>query len=240
MSRPVGLGTWVRPRLGPIDIAAVKLFASNRNGAEPINVLWRDITIQADRINGLGTIVRSVFGEIVYADPTSLEKGVLVLGGQPKAPFVPAKMPDGKDAFKPLENSLASKMPDGKDAFKPLDTAEKSATSDGSKGQAKPAEDTTKVAQKDTPQADDDSRCTSTAAAAPVAAAPPQAVVVAAAPGQIIMPAAPGQIMVAMAPGQVMMGGPPQVAMGGPPQTHAGWPSAATDCTKTEGQDPAR
>ena len=39
-----------------MDVAAVKLFASNRNGAEPIDVILRDLTIHADRINGLGTV----------------------------------------------------------------------------------------------------------------------------------------------------------------------------------------
>ena len=101
MSLRAGHGTWVSTELGANDIAAVKLFASNRNGAEPINVLCRDITIQADRINGLGTIVRTVFGDI--AMPTRpRSRGVLVLGGHPEPPFVPAKMPDGKDVFKPL------------------------------------------------------------------------------------------------------------------------------------------
>ena len=43
----------------PQDVASVKLFVTNRNGAEPINVLWRDLTVRADRISGLGTIVRT-------------------------------------------------------------------------------------------------------------------------------------------------------------------------------------
>ncbi len=61
--------------LGPNDVMAVKLFATNRNGAEPVNVLFRDLTIRADRINGLGTAVRTVYDEVVYADPTRIEKG---------------------------------------------------------------------------------------------------------------------------------------------------------------------
>jgi hypothetical protein len=72
--------------LGPNDVAAVKLFVSNRSGAEAINVLWRDLTIHADRITGLGTQVRTVFDKVVYGDPTALEAGALVVGGQPKAP----------------------------------------------------------------------------------------------------------------------------------------------------------
>ena len=35
----------------------------------------------------------TVLGEVVYADPTSIEKDVLVLGGQPKAPPQPAAKP---------------------------------------------------------------------------------------------------------------------------------------------------
>jgi hypothetical protein len=103
--RPRYLGAF---ELQPMDIAAVKLFVSNRNGAEPVNVVWKDITIQAERVNGLGTIVRTVFGETIYADPTSLDKDVLVIGGPPKQP-APAEvnMPNGKDAFRPLEGAVA-------------------------------------------------------------------------------------------------------------------------------------
>jgi NPCBM/NEW2 domain/Protein of unknown function (DUF1583) len=72
--------------LGQNDIAAIKLFASNRNGAEAINVLMRDLTVRADRVNGLGTVVRTVYDRLVYADPTSIDDGVLTLGGQPKPP----------------------------------------------------------------------------------------------------------------------------------------------------------
>ncbi len=79
--------------LGPNDVMAVKLFATNRNGAEPLNVLLRDLTIRADRINGLGTSVRTVFDEVIYADPTSIENGVLIVGGTPKAP--PVKLAPG-------------------------------------------------------------------------------------------------------------------------------------------------
>ncbi len=85
--------------LGTNDIAGVKLFASNRNGAEAVNVLLRDLTIRADRINGLGTTVRNVYGEVIYADPTAIEDGVLVLGGPPKSPPpAPLKPQDGKPA----------------------------------------------------------------------------------------------------------------------------------------------
>jgi hypothetical protein len=72
--------------LGPNDVASVKLFASNRNGAEAVDVLFKGLSIRADRINGLGTIVRTVYGQVVYGDPTAIEAGMLVVGGPPKAP----------------------------------------------------------------------------------------------------------------------------------------------------------
>ena len=90
---------------------AVKLFATNRNGAEAVNVLFRDLTIRADRINGLGTSVRTVYDEVVYADPTSIEKGLLVVGGPPKPP-APPKLAPGTlpaDVFAPLKGGLAAR-----------------------------------------------------------------------------------------------------------------------------------
>ncbi|HZW29967.1 MAG TPA: hypothetical protein VFF52_04620, partial [Isosphaeraceae bacterium] len=82
-SRPRYLG---QVQLGPMDVAAVKLFASNRNGAEALNVLLRSLTIHAQRVNGLGTEVHTVFGQVVYADPTAIENDILIVGGPPKAP----------------------------------------------------------------------------------------------------------------------------------------------------------
>jgi len=98
-ARPRYLG---QVTLGPNDVAAVKLFASNRNGAEAVNVLLRDFTIHAGHINGLGTIVRTVFDEVIYSDPSSIENGVLIVGGQPKTPAGAA--PNAKDgkAAKPV------------------------------------------------------------------------------------------------------------------------------------------
>ena len=64
----------------------------------------RDLTIRADRINGLGTSVRTVYDEVVYADPTSIEKGVLIVGGPPKPP-PPPKLAPGTlpaDVFAPI------------------------------------------------------------------------------------------------------------------------------------------
>ena len=78
-----------------MDVAAVKLFATNRNGAEAVNVLLRELTIHADRISGLGTLVRTVFDEVIYTEPTSLDNGVLTLGGPPKVPA--ANLPDLPD-----------------------------------------------------------------------------------------------------------------------------------------------
>lgn len=89
--RPRYLG---QAALGTNDVAGVKLFAANRNGAEALSVLLRDLTIRADRISGLGTVVHTVFGEVVYADPTAIEKATLVVGGQPRTPPT-AKQPAG-------------------------------------------------------------------------------------------------------------------------------------------------
>ncbi len=72
--------------IGPGDIAGVKLFASNRNGGEAVDVLFRDLTIHADRISGLGTAVRTIFGTVVHGDPTALDAGTLVVGGPPPTP----------------------------------------------------------------------------------------------------------------------------------------------------------
>jgi hypothetical protein len=99
--------------LGPNDVMAVKLFATNRNGAEAVNVVIRDLMIRADRINGLGTSVRTVFNEVVYADPTSIEKGLLVVGGPPKPPAPPKLAPGTLPAnvFAPLEGAPAAAPP---------------------------------------------------------------------------------------------------------------------------------
>lgn len=92
--------------LGANDVAAVKLFVTNSSGGDPVEVVWSDFSIDADRLTGMGTTVRSVFGDVVFADPTSLEGNVLVIGGEPKQPPAEQK-PDapktpeaGKDAAK--------------------------------------------------------------------------------------------------------------------------------------------
>ena len=72
--------------LGPADIAGVKLFVSNRNGAEPVDVLFREMTIRADRVSGLGTAVQTISGEVIHGDPTAVEGDILIIGGTPPAP----------------------------------------------------------------------------------------------------------------------------------------------------------
>jgi hypothetical protein len=74
--------------LGPNDVAGLKLFVSNRNGLEPIDVLVKEVTIHADRINGLGTTIRTVFDAVTYGEPTAIVDGNLHIGeatpGQPQ------------------------------------------------------------------------------------------------------------------------------------------------------------
>ena len=72
--------------IGSGDIAGVKLFVSNRNGAEAVEVLLRDITIHADRLSGLGTAVRTIFGTVLHGDPTKLDGATLSIGGTPPQP----------------------------------------------------------------------------------------------------------------------------------------------------------
>ncbi len=72
--------------LGPGDITGVKLFASNRNGAEPVDVLFRDLTIHADHLTGLGTAIRTIHGTVVHGEPTALDGEILVVGGPPPSP----------------------------------------------------------------------------------------------------------------------------------------------------------
>jgi len=104
-ARPRYLG---QVTLGPNDVAAVKLFASNRNGAEAVNVLLRDFTIHAGHINGLGTIVRTVFDEVIYSDPTAIENGVLIVGGQPKTPPGATPKPKEGKAANPASTPVAA------------------------------------------------------------------------------------------------------------------------------------
>ena len=80
--------------IGPGDIAGVKLFISNRNGPEPVDVLFQDLTIHADRISGLGTATRTIFGTVVHGDPSGLDAEILTVGGPPPPPPAPAPGPN--------------------------------------------------------------------------------------------------------------------------------------------------
>lgn len=66
--------------LGTGDLVGVKLFVSNRNGAEAVDARIRRLSIQAARVSGLGTEVRTVFGEVVHGEPTAIEDGLLLVG----------------------------------------------------------------------------------------------------------------------------------------------------------------
>ena len=95
--------------LGPADIAGVKLFASNRSGTEPVEILLQDLTIHADRISGLGTAVRTIFGTLVHGDPNGIEGTNLIVGGPPPTPpasATPAAKPADPNA-KPAPASAA-------------------------------------------------------------------------------------------------------------------------------------
>jgi hypothetical protein len=87
--------------LGNNDVAAVKLFVANRNGAEAVDATLRNLTIRAERVNGLGTIVRTVLNTTVYGDPTAIEKGELVIGGPPQTPPGAPGPPPGEAPAQP-------------------------------------------------------------------------------------------------------------------------------------------
>ncbi|WP_337174070.1 NPCBM/NEW2 domain-containing protein [Paludisphaera sp.] len=71
--------------LQPQDVMGVKLFAANRSGAGPVDVVFKSLTVRADRVTGLGTAVRTVFDRVVHGEPTAIEDGKLVVGGPPAA-----------------------------------------------------------------------------------------------------------------------------------------------------------
>ncbi|QEH34114.1 NPCBM/NEW2 domain protein [Aquisphaera giovannonii] len=88
--------------IGPMDIGGVKLFVANRNGAEPVDVLFRDLIVHADRITGLGTAVRTIHGTVLHGEPTALEHGKLVImDNTPAAP--PANPPAAGTADLPRQ-----------------------------------------------------------------------------------------------------------------------------------------
>jgi len=66
--------------IGANDLRGVKLFAANRNGAEAIVVRFHKIAIRAERIQGLGTQVRTVFGDRIQGEPIALVDGQLRIG----------------------------------------------------------------------------------------------------------------------------------------------------------------
>jgi hypothetical protein len=65
--------------VGPMDLAGVKLFVANRNGSEPVDVVFRDLIVHADRITGLGTTVRTIAGTDIHGEPSALEGGILLI-----------------------------------------------------------------------------------------------------------------------------------------------------------------
>lgn len=85
-------------QFGPADIAGLKVFVSNRSGTEAVEILLKDVTVRADRVTGLGTAVRTVFGTVVHGEPTKLDGSTLFVGagapGQAPPPgAVPASPP---------------------------------------------------------------------------------------------------------------------------------------------------
>lgn len=110
--------------LGTNDVSGVKLFASNRNGAEALDVVLRDLTVRADRITGLGTEIRTVFGEVIHGEPTALEDGKLVVGGPPAAPTPPppGAQPVTPGVQAPKAVKPGDSVPNAKEAPKPAAT----------------------------------------------------------------------------------------------------------------------
>ena len=136
--------------LGPGDIVGVKLFASNRNGAAAVDVVFRDLTVHADRISGLGTAVRSVWGAVVHGDPTAIDGGTLVVGGPPPTPAPapsPAAAPAGA-APKPESKPAAPVGPETTKAAAPAPAATKPASEPAKAAEAKTTAEPAKTATK--------------------------------------------------------------------------------------------
>jgi NPCBM/NEW2 domain len=89
--------------IGPADIAGVKLFVANRNGAEAVEVLFREVVVHADRLTGLGTAVRTINGTVVHGEPTALEGGILM---------VAESSPQGSAGPRPARNPRTSAIVD--------------------------------------------------------------------------------------------------------------------------------
>jgi hypothetical protein len=98
--------------LGTNDIVGVKLFASNRNGGDAVEALLQGLAIRADRITGLGTAVRTVFGEVVHGDPTAIEGGMLLVGG-PSASPQPGAPNAAPPASVPMSGRMMTAAPEG-------------------------------------------------------------------------------------------------------------------------------
>jgi hypothetical protein len=121
--------------LGTNDIAGVKVFVTNRNGGDAVDVVLRTLTIHADRVTGLGTEVRTVFGEVVHGEPTALEGGKLIVGGP--APAAPAGAAGPQPRPQPGAPAAAAPAAGGK----PSATKAEAGKQDKA---AKPADDSTK------------------------------------------------------------------------------------------------
>ncbi len=70
--------------VGPADLVGVKLFVANRNGAEPVDVVFRDLIVHADRITGLGTAIRTIHDTVIHGEPSTLERGILTVAEMPQ------------------------------------------------------------------------------------------------------------------------------------------------------------
>jgi hypothetical protein len=104
--------------VGAGDLVGVKLFASNRNGADAFEVVLGDLLIRSARIGGLGTEVRSSFGEVIYGDPNAVDAGTLVVGEAPAAPANAApnagsQAPSAAPAAGPIAEVPKGAMPAG-------------------------------------------------------------------------------------------------------------------------------
>ena len=67
------------------DVAGVKLFAANRNGGGQVDVVFKKLSIRAERVTGLGTSVRTVHGRVFRGEPTAIKDGALVIGASDSA-----------------------------------------------------------------------------------------------------------------------------------------------------------
>lgn len=141
--------------IGSNDVAGAKLFVTNRNGAEAVEVTLHDLAVHADRITGLGTEVRTIFGEIVHGDPTAIEDGRLIVGGPPKPAPPPATPPttskDKGTANNSKKDEAAKKEESKKDDAKKETPKQEEAKKDDAKKEEPKKDD----AKKDKPKKDE-------------------------------------------------------------------------------------